>query len=794
MLKTNSPLSSILNSVFISIFVYVVAALFGPACQAQIVIDHTCTDISQVDVSAVEEAKTKFRIWYGHTSHGSQITTGIEAMNADPFTYNEDGIGGALSYQENDGVDLGEDGNLGWVSITREILDRPDNDRNVILWSWCGGVSGNTPQGINTYLQAMDQLERDYPNVIFVYMTGHLDGSGLEGDLHANNDQIREFCREYQKVLFDFADIESYDPDGNEFLSLYANDNCDYIQDGQERNWAQEWCAANPGACPSCQSECAHSQCLNCILKGRAFWRLMAELVDWNPSIVPQENIFTEANFPDPNFRAAVAEWMGIALNGTITAAQAAGMGDWFDCSYRNIENMKGLEFFTRLTGLACDGNQLTALDISKNTALNTLSCYENQLTLLDVSNNTALEYLYCSYNSLTSIDVSKNTALLEFGCDDNSLTALDLSNNTALNGLYCGANRLTVLDVSNNPELIWLNCGANSLTLLDISKNPSLIDLSCWANELTNIDVTQNPALEYLFCDENQLTSVDVSQCTDLVIFGCSYNPIATIDLSNNPALEELYCDGCELSNLNLSNNIALSWLSCGENQLQTLDVSKNTVLELLYCPYNLLTSLDISKNTALTELYCDGNELTALDISKNAALTMLYCGDNPFGNLDLSHNPGLIELACDGTGLKALDVSPLTSLSFLSCSYNELTALDVSKNLVLEYLYCEENLLTDLDVSQNQQLLFLSCPYNQLTSLSSMAANQNFGTGGIVDVRYNNLDCGDWGDVVILRERIGQIILDEWEGFASGFAYSPQNDMDPFDCATPVFNWSVY
>ena len=78
-----------------------------------------------------------------------------------------------------------------------------------------------------------------------------------------------------------------------------------------------------------------------------------------------------------------------------------------------DIRNLEEIKYFTALTGLYCDGNQLTTLDVSKNTALTDLSCYNNQLTTLDVSNNIALTYLDCNSNQLTSLDVSKNTALI---------------------------------------------------------------------------------------------------------------------------------------------------------------------------------------------------------------------------------------------------------------------------------------------------------------------------------------------------------------------------------------------
>ena len=68
---------------------------------------------------------------------------------------------------------------------------------------------------------------------------------------------------------------------------------------------------------------------------------------------------------------------------------------------------------------LYCYSNQLTKLDVSKNTALTDLHCKDNQLTTLDVSKNTALTDLDCRKNQLTSLDVS-NTNMDELDCDDN--------------------------------------------------------------------------------------------------------------------------------------------------------------------------------------------------------------------------------------------------------------------------------------------------------------------------------------------------------------------------------------
>jgi hypothetical protein len=252
------------------------SSLVTHASGINIIADHNCTDISQIPPAWRDNAKSTLKIWYGHTSHGSQITTGMQTLQSlysATYNFNADGSGGALSYQEVS-ADLGTGGDLGWRDATRSQLDRTDNDRNVVVWSWCGGVSTSTEGGIGIYLAAMNQLETDYPGVTFVYMTGHLDGTGEAGNLNVRNNQIRNYCIANNKILFDFADIESYDPDGNYFLDLSATDNCTY----NSGNWAQEWCAAHPSSelCDTCV--CAHSQSLNCNLKGRAFWWMLARV------------------------------------------------------------------------------------------------------------------------------------------------------------------------------------------------------------------------------------------------------------------------------------------------------------------------------------------------------------------------------------------------------------------------------------------------------------------------------------------------------------------------------------
>ena len=60
---------------------------------------------------------------------------------------------------------------------------------------------------------------------------------------------------------------------------------------------------------------------------------------------------------------------------------------------------------------MSCFSNQLTDLDVSKNTALEKLNCSSNQLTSLDVSENKALTDLDCTYEKLDKVYVHSDTA-----------------------------------------------------------------------------------------------------------------------------------------------------------------------------------------------------------------------------------------------------------------------------------------------------------------------------------------------------------------------------------------------
>jgi hypothetical protein len=170
---------------------------------------------------------------------------------------------------------------LGWTpdaadSTLDDYADgTPDynSNCNIVIWSWCGQMGYNTLHGewsgwngwnsethsfgdifdaipydltagsalrnlltemgnLGTYLYQMSQLESDYPDVKFVFMTGHVHRYGLNDYFNKHNEIVRQYCKTYNKILYDFADIESYDPDGNYYGDKYVSDACNYDVNG----------------------------------------------------------------------------------------------------------------------------------------------------------------------------------------------------------------------------------------------------------------------------------------------------------------------------------------------------------------------------------------------------------------------------------------------------------------------------------------------------------------------------------------------------------------------------------
>jgi len=247
------------------------------------IIDHTCTDLSQIPDEWLQQAGEQFRIHYAHTSHGEQVVVGLQRLSgwgAQRFFLRDNQANQSGKYRFYYAfceVPSGQDGlrmmdgqqidycetyvtpDLYWESeygmnITRSVLQ--DFDVNVSLWAWCTQQDYYSEEETQTYLDRMAELEAEFPDVIFIYMTGNAQGE--EWNRVERNNQVREYCRNNEKFLFDFADLD-----------------CWY-------NGQQHTVGGIPMEHPHYHGdEAGHTTYESCENKARAFWWLMARLAGW---------------------------------------------------------------------------------------------------------------------------------------------------------------------------------------------------------------------------------------------------------------------------------------------------------------------------------------------------------------------------------------------------------------------------------------------------------------------------------------------------------------------------------
>ena len=313
----------------------------GGGATAGFLVDHTKTDLA-IPAIWIAQAKAILHIAYEHTSHGSQLITGMNALkdypdfgdkyawsdttqgNSDSLSLDDYGIPNGPNDLSQGDDDRNHNGIVDWADSTYNYLVDPDHYHvNVILWSWCN-IAGHD---IEFYLNGMEWLiglfgeggthprAAEHP-VKFVFITAHANGGGEGDSSDSQNELIRAHTTAHNRILFDFSDMENYDPDENYYLDKLLQDDLDYDSDGNgwvDANWAVEYLDRHddseldrlttgnnvPGYGGS--GSCAHSDGpgnlarLNCVLKGRAAWHLFARLAGWDGQLV-ENNLLAAAD------------------------------------------------------------------------------------------------------------------------------------------------------------------------------------------------------------------------------------------------------------------------------------------------------------------------------------------------------------------------------------------------------------------------------------------------------------------------------------------------------------------
>jgi len=253
-----------------------------------IVIDHMKTEISGIPDSCIDTVQTVIKLHYAHTSHGGQLVTGLSYIESGDSKYSVARGDNVLPVEE--GAFCIYDGQVSdtyistyeyWETAsgmdkTRAVLDA-NPEINISMWSWCAELDSYTQQQVQAYLDSITVLEGEYPSVTFVYMTGNAQSRYEAGyNRYLRNEEIRQYCLDNHKVLYDFADLDAwwYNP----------------LSESWEQNTYDYGGTAVPVEHEQFNgSEAAHTTIESCIQKGGGAWWMAALIAGWDgPSSAEQ--------------------------------------------------------------------------------------------------------------------------------------------------------------------------------------------------------------------------------------------------------------------------------------------------------------------------------------------------------------------------------------------------------------------------------------------------------------------------------------------------------------------------
>ncbi|WP_345141781.1 LamG-like jellyroll fold domain-containing protein [Flavobacterium ginsengiterrae] len=256
---------------------------------------------------------------------------------------------------------------------------------------------------------------------------------------------------------------------------------------------------------------------------------------------------------PDSNFEERLI-MLGIdkdGKNGKVLNTSISKIDHLYVGEYA-IKDLTGISGFTSLKGLNVSGNELTSLDLSKNTLLDTLDCSKNKLRTLNLKNGNNKKFYSETSNFSNNPD----------------LTCIQVDDVT-----YANANWASIKDAT---AAYNTNCEVIYAIIPDSNFEQKLIDLGIDTDGLNGKITTANIS---------SITSLDLSNSNIKNLTGIEYfTSLTSLDVSNN-----------QITSLDLSGNLFLETLNASSNQLTTLDVSKNTKLRIVYVVNNPLVSLNL-------------------------------------------------------------------------------------------------------------------------------------------------------------------------------------------------------
>ncbi|MFY7965959.1 MAG: hypothetical protein ACOVO1_13760, partial [Chitinophagaceae bacterium] len=375
-------------------------------------------------------------------------------------------------------------------------------------------------------------------------------------------------------------------------------------------------------------------------------------------------------NLPDTNFRNALIPIYPTCFNAAKQLdTSCAKTNNTYSLSLvkKNINNVSGIEYFTRLTSIILDSNPIASINKLPLMCFS-LSVNNCNLTVLNAFNNN-LNYLSCYNNFITSIpNLPNNLYTLE--CSNNFISSIGVLP-SSLTTLSCSYNKLVSLPNLNN-KLINLVCTNNELTTLPLlPQSISIID--CSNNLITSLprlDTLNN--LNNLNVSNNLLTGLP-SLPININFVRANNNQIAQFPNLNSTLLNRfslnLYLQNNQITQL--PNNLSLFTLNIAGNPIASLPIKLN-IESMFICSYTNITSLPDSLifHTKFTNTFkvldCSNTKIRSLsDINLSNLQNVTYLKLNNTDFLHYNFIPklkNLLQIELNSSSVNSIPAFPTT------------------------------------------------------------------------------------------------------------------------------------
>lgn len=225
---------------------------------APIIIDHTAISRFEAIPTTYLTSARNLRLFLRRASTGGLILQGLNELAAANPVYNRSNW------------DFQDRGNPGWQAKVDEFVTQAaaqQSTKDVLSMKFC---YIDPDANWVYYRDRMLSVEAAYPNKYVIWwtipiMTSSAADRATQAKYQAFNDSVRNYARANNKILFDIADIESHDPNGNRQTSTYGYE---VLYSGY----------SSDGGHPD--STIARNRL------AKAFWVGMAQIAGWNTQTV----------------------------------------------------------------------------------------------------------------------------------------------------------------------------------------------------------------------------------------------------------------------------------------------------------------------------------------------------------------------------------------------------------------------------------------------------------------------------------------------------------------------------